>query len=49
VTAGAGSLQVAVETKTAGNFHTGKGDGLVTLVPGGATIMGDVTESGEDR
>lgn len=42
VTASAGLLQVAVETKTAGSFYTGKGSGFVTLVPGGATITADV-------
>lgn len=42
VTASTGLLQVAVETRTAGSFYTGKGSGLVTLVPGGATIAADV-------
>lgn len=45
VTASTGNLQVAVETGTAGSFYTGKGAGLTTLVPGGATISGDVSES----
>jgi hypothetical protein len=45
VTASTGLLQVAVETKTAGTFYSGKGAGLATLVPGGATMSGDVPES----
>jgi hypothetical protein len=42
VTASTSLLQVVVETKTVGTFYTGKGSGLVTLVPGGATIAADV-------
>ena len=45
VTASTGILQVAVETRTAGSFYSAKGDGLTTLVPGGATIGGDVPQS----
>ena len=45
VTASPGLLQVAVETKTAGSFYTVKGAGVTTLVPGGATITADVTQS----
>jgi hypothetical protein len=45
VTASTGLLQVAVETQSAGSFYTGKSAGIVTLVPGGAQIAGDVTES----
>ena len=44
VTASTGLLQVAVETRTAGTFYSGKGAGLATLVPGGATMSGDVPE-----
>ena len=45
VTASSGQLQVAVETRTVGSFYTAKGAGVTTLVPGGATITADVTES----
>jgi hypothetical protein len=45
VTASTGALQVAVETGSAGTFYTGKGAGLTTLEPNGATMSGDVTES----
>jgi hypothetical protein len=45
VTAGAGLLQVAVETKTAGSFYSVKGTGVATLTPGGATIGADALES----
>jgi len=45
VTASTGLLQVAVETKTAGTFYSTKGAGLTTLVPGGATMNGDVMEA----
>jgi hypothetical protein len=45
VTASTGLLQVAVETKTAGTFYTIKGAAVTTLVPGGATMSGDVNES----
>ena len=45
VTASSGALQVAVEDATSGSFYTGKGAGMTTLVPGGATLSGDVTES----
>jgi hypothetical protein len=46
VTAGATSLQVAVETKAASSFYSATGAGLVTLAPDGATIRGDVTQGG---
>jgi hypothetical protein len=45
VTASTGRLQVAVETRTAGAFYTAQGAGLTTLVPGGATIAGDLPQS----
>jgi hypothetical protein len=45
VTASAGALQVAVETTSSGSFYSGKGAAITTLVPGGATMAGDVTES----
>jgi len=45
VTAGTSSLQVAVEIGTTGSFYTAKGAGLTTMVPGGASVSGDVTES----
>ena len=45
VTASTGALQVAVETGSAGTFYTGKGAGLTTLEPNGATLSGDVSES----
>jgi hypothetical protein len=45
VTASTALLQVSVGTKTAGTFYTAKGSGLTTLVPGGATIAGDVMEA----
>lgn len=45
VTASTGLLQVAVETKTAGTFYSTKGAGLTMLVPGGATMNGDVMEA----
>lgn len=45
VTASTGLLQVSVGTRTAGAFYTAKGAGLTTLVPGGATIAGDVNAS----
>jgi hypothetical protein len=45
VTASAGLLQVAVETKTAGSFYTVKGAGVATLTPGGATITADAREA----
>ncbi len=44
VTASTGLLQVAVETTSTGSFYTGKGADLTTLVPGGASMAGDVTE-----
>ena len=45
VTVGTDTLQVAVETRTAGSFYSAKGAGLATLVPGGATIGGDVPQA----
>jgi len=45
VTASTAMLQVAVEIKTSGSFYTAKGAGLTTLVPGGVSIAGDVTET----
>jgi hypothetical protein len=45
VTASTGRLQVAVETRTAGAFYAAQGAGLETLVPGGATIAGDLPQS----
>jgi hypothetical protein len=45
VTASTGTLQVSVETKTAGATYSAKGDGVNTLVPNGATIAGDLSQS----
>jgi len=45
VTAGPGSLQVSVETRTAGTFYTGTGARLTTLTPNGATMAGDISQS----
>jgi hypothetical protein len=45
VTASNGLLQLAVETRTAGSFYTAKGAALTTLVPGGATMTGDLPQS----
>jgi hypothetical protein len=45
VTASTGALQVAVENATSGSSYAGKSAGITTLVPGGATMAGDVTES----
>jgi hypothetical protein len=45
VTASAGLLQVAVETRTAGVFYTAKGAAVTSMVQGGATFDGDVNQS----
>ncbi len=45
VTAGTGSLQVSVGTRTAGAFYTAKGAALTTLGSNGATMSGDVSLS----
>jgi hypothetical protein len=45
VTASTNMLQVAVETTTAGSFYSSKGAALTTLVPGGATMTGDVNQA----
>ena len=45
VTAGTGSLQVAVEIQTGGTFYSAKGDGLTTMRTGGASMSGVVSEA----
>lgn len=45
VTASAGLIQLAVETKGAGGFYVGKGTSITTMIPGGARMSGDVTEN----
>ena len=45
VTASTGLLQTAVETRTAGSFYTAKGASLTTLLPGGVTLTGDVSQA----
>jgi hypothetical protein len=45
VTASTGMLQVSVETGSEGSFYAGKGAAIVTLVPGGAQMSADLTET----
>lgn len=45
VTASSASLQVSVETRTAGTFYTAKGVGLATVDHNGATMTGDVSQA----
>lgn len=45
VTASSDTLQVSVETSTAGSFYSGKGTGLATLTANGAHIAGDISLS----
>ena len=45
VTASSDTLQVSVETSSAGSFYSGKGTGLATLTANGAHIAGDISLS----
>jgi len=45
VTASSGTLQVSVETGSAGSFYSGTGPGLATLTANGAHIAGDISVS----
>jgi len=45
VTAGPGSLQVAVEIQTEGTFYSAKGSDLTTIRTDGASMSGDVSQA----